>query len=96
MSTQAIKTAPGIDFRNAGDVSERRSLFTVTAGVPLLDALQSVSDLLSTIQDPIVGAGMGEALVGNTAWLVNHTLESAKAVVESLVEAIEDVQRATE
>lgn len=46
---------------------------------------------------PIVA--MGEALTGNTAWLVSHTLDSAKAFFDSLIEAIEDTEypkRATE
>lgn len=90
IAQSTIKTAPGIGFRNAGDASERRSLFTVTAGVPLLDALQGVSDLLSTIGEPIHDAAMGiRALEHGPAWLVDHTLESAKAVIDSLIDSLE-------
>ena len=38
MSTPDIKTAAGHEFRSTGDASPHRRLFTVTAGIPLLDA----------------------------------------------------------
>lgn len=93
MSTPTLKTAAGHEFRSTGDACAHCWLLTTPTSLPALDAMQTVPDLLSTIQDPIVGAGIGEALVGNTAWLVSHTLESAKAVVDSL---IEDPKRTTE
>ncbi len=102
MSTPDIKTAAGHEFRSTGDASPHRRLFTVTAGIPLLDALHSVSDLLSTIEEPINDAAMGiKALEHNAAWRVEHVLECAKAVIDSLIGGIEYPdspadQRATE
>lgn len=93
MSTPTLKTAAGHEFPSNGDASAHRWPFTAPTGLPALDALQTVPDLLSTTQDPIVGAGMAELLAGNTTWQVSHTLDSAKAVFNPL---IEDVQRATE
>lgn len=90
MSTPAIKTAAGHEFRSTGDARPHRRLFTVTAGIPLLDALQSVSDLLSTIEEPIYDAAMGiRALEHNAAWRVEYVLECAKAVIDSLIDGIE-------
>jgi hypothetical protein len=37
------------------------------------------------MEDSIFDAGMGTPLEGNAAWLVHHTLESAKALVDSLI-----------
>jgi len=71
-------------FTGCGDATKRQYLFSVNAGVPAEDALNTCSDLLSTVMDTIVSAGMGEPLVGNQAWLVNHTLESVKAIVDAL------------
>ena len=79
-----IKTAPSVTFTKSGFVTKNQYLFTVNPGVDLADALSSVSDMLDTLVDPINAAGMGEALEGNNAWLVLHTLVSAKAVIDSL------------
>ena len=98
----AIKTTPGHSFHSSGLASKKQSLFLVTPGIPIADALQSVSDLLDTISDAIYSAAMGEQpLQDNPAWLVNHTLESAKAVIDSLINGLEypdspAEQRATE
>lgn len=90
MSAANIKTAPGSDFHSTGEASLHLELFTVTAGIPLLDALQSASDLLDMISSPIYAAAMGaQPLQDNPAWLVNHALESAKAVIDSLISGIE-------
>lgn len=102
MSTPIIKTAPGSDFHSTGEASKHLQLFAVAAGVPMLDALQSASDLLDMIGCPIYAAAMGEQpLQDNQAWLVNHALKSAKAVIDSLIRSIEHPdsianQRATE
>lgn len=87
-----IKTAPSVTFTKSGFVTKNQYLFTVNPGVDLADALSSVSDMLDTIVDPITDAGMGEALKDNNAWLVLHTLVSAKAVIDSLLMDMEDKQ----
>lgn len=90
MSIQAIKTAAGHSFHGTGDARKNQRLFTVTAGIPIADALQSVSDLLSTIEEPINDAAMGvKALEHNAAWRVEHVLECAQAVIDSLIGGIE-------
>ncbi len=85
-----IKTGPGITFTQAGFVDKQQYLFSVTPGVDQADALSSVSDMLDAIADPITEAGMGDALEGNGAWLVLHTLSAAKAVIDSLIVSAEE------
>jgi hypothetical protein len=85
----ARTTARGHDFHATGAADRKRQLFTVSAGIPMLDALQSVSDLLDIMRDPLISAGMGEPLEGNPAWLVNNARESAKAVIDSLIDSLE-------
>lgn len=95
MNKPTIKTAAGFDFHDSGQAVKQQSLFTVKPGVSLADALNSASDLLSTLHDPIYAAAMGQQpLEDNTAWLVLHTLESAKAVIDSLHEAAEEAENA--
>lgn len=93
MSKPLISTQPGHAFCSTGAASKNQNLFTVTPGIPLLDALYTVSSLLSTIEGSIYAAAMGEKpLEGNSAWLVNHTLESAKAVLDCLIDGAEQDQ----
>ncbi|MGH8433301.1 MAG: DUF3077 domain-containing protein [Pseudomonas sp.] len=95
MNKPTIKTAPDHTFHTSGYVTKKQYLFTVTPGIPLADALNSVSDLLDTIIEPIFAAGMEEQpLQGNAAWVVLHTLRSAKAVVDSLWDASVEADRA--
>lgn len=94
MNEPTIKTAVGFDFHWSGQAVKQQFLFTVKPGVSLADALDSVSDLLSTLRDSIYAAAMGEQpLQDNPAWLALHTLESAKAVIDSLHEAAEEAER---
>jgi hypothetical protein len=93
MKKPTIKTAAGTNFHGSGQVGKRQSLFTVTPGVDLADALNSASDLLDTMRGAIYTAAMGEQpLQDNHAWLVLHTLDSAKAVIDSLWKAAEEAE----
>ena len=88
-----IQTDGLSSFRRCGLASKKQRLFTVTAGIDLGDALTEVSNLLSMVRGPIFDAGMGnKALEHNAAWLVLHALESAHAVVESLVVAAQEAE----
>jgi hypothetical protein len=88
----AIKTSDRATFHNTGMASDHMSLFRVTSGVPIVDALQSASVLLDMARTPIHSAGMGRPLVENPAWLVLNALESAKAIIDSLVCQLEVAQ----
>lgn len=91
----AITTTAGVKFSECGDVRKKQHLFEVSAGADLGDALTKASDFLDMVSDPIFTAGMGQgALEGNAAWLVLHAIESAKAVIDSLVAAAENTEAA--
>nr|WP_319526815.1 DUF3077 domain-containing protein [Pseudomonas laurentiana] len=84
-----ITTAHGVVFHCTGDAHQQRGLFCVADGVPLADALTSISDLLAPARAAVYAAAMGEqALAGDSAWLVHHSLDSAKAVVDALIGAL--------
>jgi len=88
MSNMNIKTSAGRQFHSSGSADKKQALFAVSEGIPLIDALESASILLSTTEDSLFDAGMqDEALEGNSAWLVYNTLLSAKAVIDSLVDS---------
>lgn len=78
------------EFSTTGVGGDLRMMFAVNEGVPALHALTSASNLLSMIEEPVFEAAMGnEPLEHNRAWLAHHALESAKAIVDSLVERME-------
>jgi len=67
-----------------------KDLLAVRPGVPAAMALEQASNLLSLLIDPIHSAAMGETpLKGNPAWLLHHTLETAKAIVDAVKDGAE-------
>lgn len=97
MSNQylTIKTKRGSQFVSCGDVAKKQNLFEVADGADLSDALIMASNFLDMVRDPIFAAAMGEeSLANNPAFLVLHAIESAKAVIDSLVAAVEDTEAA--
>ncbi|TWH76895.1 Protein of unknown function (DUF3077) [Azomonas agilis] len=94
MSISRIKTTNGYRFHGTGQADKKQNLFTVTPNLPATDVLQSVSDLLSTLEDPIYTAAMGEcAHEGNYAWLVHHSLMSAKAALDAAIDGLMEAER---
>lgn len=90
MSKECIATEDGHRFHSTGSAEHKPGLFSVAPNVPIVDALNSVSCLLNTLEDGILDAAMGHfPLQDNAAWLSHHTLQSAKAVVDSLIGSIE-------
>lgn len=86
-----ISTGPGALFHGTGDAAKQGKLFAVVPGVAMPDALESVSELLGTMQGVLYDAAMGDVpLQGNAAWLLRHTLSSAKAVVDALIEGCDE------
>jgi len=83
-----IETASGVSFHRSGHVDRQQMLFSVNAGVDAEDALNSISDLLSLLEEPIFEAGMGDPLKDNNAWRVYFVLQAAKAGVDSLLQAV--------
>ncbi|MCY1461425.1 hypothetical protein D9M71_790820 [compost metagenome] len=58
--------------------------FAVRSGVDALTALNKASDLIDIVIGSVADAGMGTPLEGNQAWMVHHSLESAKAIIDAL------------
>lgn len=79
-----IQTRGGATFGGIGIAD----LFSVTAGVSLADALMDASCLLDVARTPVIQAGEGVPLEGNQAWLVDHAIASAKALVDAAYVAI--------
>ncbi|WP_311971709.1 DUF3077 domain-containing protein [Pseudomonas baltica] len=71
-------------FSDYGSDGERSYVFAVNAGVGGECALNQASDLIASVLDAVKEAAMGKPLQGNQAWLVHHSLASAKAVVDAL------------
>lgn len=72
-------------FARCGDVSKKQHIFSVNAGVGAEDALQACSNLLEVVMGSVMDACMGEReLTGGQVWLVHHSIESAKAIVDAL------------
>ena len=97
MSNQllTLKTKRGTQFVSCGDVMKKQNLFEVADGADLGDALTMASNFLDMVHDPIFNGAVGvEPLKDNPAFLVLHAIESAKAVIDSLVSAVEDLEYA--
>ena len=70
-----------------------KDLLAVRPGVPAAMALEQASNLLSLLIDPIHAAAMSDTpLEGNQAWLLHHTLEAAKAIVDAVKDGAEVAQ----
>ncbi len=97
MSLSSIKTRAGYRFHLTGQAEKGQKLFTVTPNLPAADVLQSISCLLSAAEEPIYEAAMGEReFEGNIAWLVLHTLQSAEAALDAVIDSISDAENAQE
>ena len=89
MKPVTVTTVEGYGFHPTGEAHQERSLFVVNPGVPIEDAMESLSELLSSAGETLYATAMGErTLLLHDAWLVKHTLDAAKAVVDSLKESL--------
>ncbi|HEX8542697.1 MAG TPA: DUF3077 domain-containing protein [Pseudomonas sp.] len=77
-------TTTEVRFCASGEASKDQRIFEVVPGVDAKSALNSASDFLAMIKDSIDDAAMGTPLVGNHAFMVLHSLESAKAIIDAL------------
>jgi hypothetical protein len=86
MHDSTFKTSLGHFFGPTGDASLKRSLFTVAPDIPIFDAMENVSILLATVHASLLSAATEErVLSSDDAFMMAHTLKSAKAVVDSLI-----------
>ena len=66
-------------------------LFQVTPGIPVEDALESASCILSEMKDYLVVAADGDADLSKAAcWLLLRLTAEAKAVIDGLNAGLED------
>lgn len=90
MIDSRLVTAPGHAFCPTGDAHFQRSLFNVAPDIPIADAMENVSVLLGTLHASLLCTAMGErTFTGDDAFLMAHTLKSAKAVVDALMGGLE-------
>ena len=86
MHDSTIKTSLGHAFGPTGDAPLKRYLFNVTPDIPIVDAMENVSILPATDHTSLLSAALEErVLSSDDAFMMAHTLESAKAVVDSLI-----------
>lgn len=72
-------------FARCGDVSKNQHLFSVNPEVGAEDELDICSNLLAVAMGSVMDTCMGEReMTGGQAWLVHHSIESAKAIVDAL------------
>ncbi len=90
-----LKTVAGHHFLGAGTASKNIYLCQVNEGVNVCDALLEASKLVSMAQAHSfeVGMGNGGELPDNFAWLAYHALETAEAIIHSVVSALADAQQ---
>lgn len=86
MTDSTIKTTTGHAFCPTGDAHLGRSLFNVNPDIPIADAMETVSALLSSLHSSLHDTAMGVRVISSEdAFAMAHTLKSAKAVVDSLI-----------
>ncbi|MGA4634542.1 DUF3077 domain-containing protein [Pseudomonas solani] len=95
LAGESIKTVEGggTSFHYSGDVDKEQFLFSVTPGVEMRDALNTIYLLLTMIEEPLHDAGMGEPLQDNEAWRVKFVFDAAQAGILSLIGALDEEAR---
>lgn len=89
-----LKTASGHSFRNAGPATDNVHLCRVNEGVDLCEALQEAANLVHMAQAHSfeIGMGNGDELSDNFAWMTHHALETAEAVILSVMDTLQEAQ----
>lgn len=89
-----LKTAGRWTFHGAGDKTKQQELLQVVEGVDLLDALQEAANLVNMGATHAfeIGMGNGPELDDNFAWMAHHALQTAEAVIYSVMESLGTAQ----
>lgn len=90
-----LKTVAGHSFCPTGCTGRKQKLLTVTPGVNITDALEEASRLINIGSTYTLDAGMADtssSLHSNFAFAAHHALESAHAIVESVLAALQEAQ----
>ncbi|SDS59954.1 DUF3077 domain-containing protein [Pseudomonas prosekii] len=83
-------TTTEVRFISPAHAHKKQELFSVNPNVDAQNALHIASDLLASVMDSLADAASGEIpLEGNNAFMVTHTVESARAALNSVLWKLE-------
>ncbi|WP_313240283.1 DUF3077 domain-containing protein [Stutzerimonas kunmingensis] len=83
------KTTEGFTFHRTASITPDH-LFAVASDVAAVDALYGVSDLLAMVDDALLAAVLDDTpLQSNTAKMAHYALESARAVLDAVIDGME-------
>jgi len=83
-------TTTEVRFISPAHAHKKQELFSVNPNVNAEDALYIASDLIGSVMDVLTDAAIGGSpLEGNSAFMVSHTLESARAALYSVLGKLE-------
>jgi len=86
---RTFKTVTGTTFHRTASI-EPDHLFAVASDVTAVDALSGASDLLAMVDDALLSAVLDDTpLQGNTAKMAHYALESARAVLDAVIDGME-------
>lgn len=85
-----ILASAAVSFVSPAHAHRDQDVFKVNPGIDIRNALHVSADLLDSVMDLIEEAAVGGVpLEGNNAFMVCHTLKSARAALNSVVETME-------
>ena len=85
-------TTTEVRFLSPAHAHKKQDLFSVNPGVDAQNALYIASDLLCSVMDILSDAASGGIpLEGNSAFMVTHTVESARAALNSVLGRLEKI-----
>lgn len=91
-----IVHSSAVHFMSPSHAHKETSLFRVNAGVDISAALHVSAELLESVMDLITEAAVGDTpLQGRSAVMVSHTLESARAAIDSVLGSMEKWNKLT-
>lgn len=87
---QRLPVSVEMSFTNCN--VDRQHLFAVRPGIPAWDALSEASCILDSVRSVLDEAGMETMVISpSQAWLLFRAVDSAKAVIDSVSEGLEQV-----
>jgi hypothetical protein len=89
-----ILASAAVSFISPAHAHQKQDVFKVNPNIDIRNALNVSSDLLGSVMDLIADAAVGGIpLEGNNALMVAHTLESARAALNSVLGTMEMFDR---
>lgn len=81
---------PDSSFHSMRTESDDVYLFAANAKAPRIDALREAAVMLSTLQPTLRNAIGANPISTDSAYLMNHALESAIAIIDTVASNLED------